>query len=289
MTIIIDGKAHAQTLKDAVACKVSYLKSLGIQPGLAVIVVGDDPASQIYVNAKCQQSEMEGIRSFKYHYAADISQADLIQHVYNLNADLKVHGILIQLPLPFHLDQLRVIQALDHKKDVDGLHPLNIGLLTSNQPYMIPCTPLGCLYLLKKVHSNLKGLNIVIIGKSLLVGRPLLQLLLNEHCTVTTAHKSTRDLSQLCVRADVIITATGKPGLIKKDWVRPGATVIDVGITRIIDEHGKTHLVGDCDYNNLLDHVAAITPVPGGVGPMTVACLLENTIKAVAHQHHIVL
>lgn len=289
MTFIIDGKAHAETLKSTVIQKVNHVKTYGINPGLAVILVGDDSASQIYVKAKCQQSDAVGIRSFKYHFAADISEADLLQHIRTLNNSSEVHGILIQLPLALHLNQLRVMQAMDPLKDVDGLHPLNIGLLASGQPYMIPCTPLGCLYLLKEVHDDLKGLNVIIIGKSLLVGRPLVQLLLNEQCTVTISHKMTRNLPQLCKQADVVITATGVPRLIKKEWIKVGATVIDVGITRVTDEYDVTRLVGDSDYDNLLNHVGAITPVPGGVGPMTVACLLENTVMAAACQHKIAL
>ena len=278
---IIDGKIIAADLRARVAAEVARVKrDHGLVPGLAVVLVGHDPASEVYVRNKGKQTEAAGMASFEHKLPADTSQKDLLTLVAKLNADANVHGILVQLPLPAGLDTQTVINAIDPAKDVDGLHPVNAGRLANGLPALTPCTPLGCIILAKTVHASLEGLNAVIIGRSNLVGRPLVQLLLNENATVTIAHSRTRDLAEICKRADLLLAAVGKPEMVKASWIKPGATVIDVGINRIPGADGKNKLVGDVAYQEALGVAGAITPVPGGVGQMTVACLLVNTLRA---------
>jgi len=278
---IIDGKVIAADLRARVADEVARVKrDHGLTPGLAVVLVGHDPASEVYVRNKGQQTKAAGMMSFEHKLPANTSQKDLLALVAKLNADPSVHGILVQLPLPAGLDTQTVINAIDPAKDVDGLHPVNAGRLANGLPALTPCTPLGCIILAKTVHTSLEGMNAVIIGRSNLVGRPLVQLLLNENATVTIAHSRTRDLADICKRADLLLAAVGKPEMVKRDWIKPGATVIDVGINRIPGADGKNKLVGDVAYQEALDVAGAITPVPGGVGQMTVACLLVNTLRA---------
>ena len=278
---IIDGKIIAADLRARVAAEVARVKrDHGLVPGLAVVLVGHDPASEVYVRNKGKQTEAAGMASLEHKLPADTSQKDLLALVAKLNADANVHGILVQLPLPAGLDTQTVINAIDPAKDVDGLHPVNAGRLANGLPALTPCTPLGCIILAKTVHASLEGLNAVIIGRSNLVGRPLVQLLLNENATVTIAHSRTRDLAEICKRADLLLAAVGKPEMVKASWIKPGATVIDVGINRIPGADGKNKLVGDVAYQEALGVAGAITPVPGGVGQMTVACLLVNTLRA---------
>ncbi|HEY8564562.1 MAG TPA: bifunctional methylenetetrahydrofolate dehydrogenase/methenyltetrahydrofolate cyclohydrolase FolD [Beijerinckiaceae bacterium] len=280
---VIDGTAQAAALRARVGAAVAGLVAQGATPGLAVVLVGENPASQVYVRNKVRQTVEAGMRSFDHALPATASQAELLALVARLNADPQVDGILVQLPLPDHLDAQAVIAALDPDKDVDGLHPLNAGRLASGLPALAPCTPLGSLILLKSVHDRLDGLDAVVLGRSLLVGKPVAQLLLAENCTVTMAHSRTRDLPALCRRADVLIAAVGRPGMVRGDWIKPGATVIDVGINRLPAPdlgEGKTRLVGDVAYTEAAQIAGAITPVPGGVGPMTIACLLRNTVEA---------
>ena len=278
---IIDGKIIAADLRARVAAEVARVKrDHGLVPGLAVVLVGHDPASEVYVRNKGKQTEAAGMASLEHKRPADTSQKDLLALVAKLNADANVHGILVQLPLPAGLDTQTVINAIDPAKDVDGLHPVNAGRLANGLPALTPCTPLGCIILAKTVHASLEGLNAVIIGRSNLVGRPLVQLLLNENATVTIAHSRTRDLAEICKRADLLLAAVGKPEMVKASWIKPGATVIDVGINRIPGADGKNKLVGDVAYQEALGVAGAITPVPGGVGQMTVACLLVNTLRA---------
>jgi methylenetetrahydrofolate dehydrogenase (NADP+)/methenyltetrahydrofolate cyclohydrolase len=278
---IIDGKIIAADLRARVAGEVARVsRDHGLVPGLAVVLVGNDPASEVYVRNKAKQTEAAGMASFEYKLAADTPQKDLLALIAKLNADTNVHGILVQLPLPTGLDTQTVINAIDPAKDVDGLHPINAGRLATGLPALTPCTPLGCIILAKTVHDSLEGMNAVIVGRSNLVGRPLVQLLLNENATVTIAHSRTRDLADICKRADLLLAAVGKPEMIKASWIKPGATVIDVGINRIPGADGKNKLVGDVAYQEALEVAGAITPVPGGVGQMTVACLLVNTLRA---------
>ena len=278
---IIDGKIIAADLRARVAIEVARVKrEHGLTPGLAVVLVGHDPASEVYVRTKAKQTEAAGMASFERKLPAETSLDDLLSIVAQLNADPAVHGILVQLPLPKGLDSQKVIDAIDPAKDVDGLNPINAGRLATGHPALTPCTPLGCIILAKTVHASLEGMNAVIIGRSNLVGRPLVQLLLNENATVTIAHSRTRDLVNVCRQADVLFAAVGKPKMVKADWIKPGATVIDVGINRIPSDDGKGRLVGDVDYEGALNVAGAITPVPGGVGQMTVACLLANTLRA---------
>lgn len=278
---IIDGKIIAADLRARVASDVERVKrDHGLTPGLAVVLVGTDPASEVYVRNKGKQTEAAGMASFEHKLPADTPQKDLLALIAKLNADASVHGILVQLPLPAGLDTQTVINAIDPAKDVDGLHPVNAGRLANGLPALTPCTPLGCIILAKTVHASLEGLNAVIIGRSNLVGRPLVQLLLNENATVTIAHSRTRDLAEICKRADLVMAAVGKPEMVKGSWIKPGATVIDVGINRIPGVDGKNKLVGDVAYQEALEVAGAITPVPGGVGQMTVACLLVNTLRA---------
>lgn len=278
---IIDGKIIATDLRARVANEVARVKrEHGLTPGLAVVLVGHDPASEVYVRTKAKQTEAAGMASFEHKLPAETSLSDLLSVIARLNADPAVHGILVQLPLPKGLDSQKVIDAIDPAKDVDGLNPVNAGRLATGLPALTPCTPLGCIILAKTVHASLEGMNAVIIGRSNLVGRPLVQLLLNENATVTISHSRTRDLPKVCKQADLLLAAVGKPEMVKADWIKPGATVIDVGINRIASTDGKGKLVGDVDYQGALSVAGAITPVPGGVGQMTVACLLVNTLRA---------
>ena len=279
--IIIDGKIIAADLRARVAIEVARVKrEHNLTPGLAVVLVGHDPASEVYVRTKAKQTEAAGMASFEHKLPAGTSLNVLLSIIARLNADQAVHGILVQLPLPKGLDSQKVIAAIDPAKDVDGLNPINAGRLATGLPALTPCTPLGCIILAKTVHASLEGMNAVIIGRSNLVGRPLVQLLLNENATVTIAHSRTRDLAKICQQADLLFAAVGKPEMVKGGWIKPGATVIDVGINRIPGPEGKSRLVGDVDYQGALNVAGAMTPVPGGVGQMTVACLLANTLRA---------
>ena len=283
---IIDGKIIAAELRERVAGDVARVqRDHGLTPGLAVVLVGADPASEVYVRSKHKQTQAAGMASFEHRLPADVKQADLLALVARLNADPTVHGILVQLPLPKGLDTDAVVNAIDPAKDVDGLHPNNAGRLAGGLPALSPCTPLGCIILTKSVHPSLEGMNAIVIGRSNLVGRPLVQLLLNENATVTIAHSRSRDLAKLCAQADLVYAAVGRPEMVRGDWIKPGATVIDVGINRLPGEDGKTRLVGDVAYAEALEVAGAITPVPGGVGQMTVACLLVNTLRAACAIH----
>jgi methylenetetrahydrofolate dehydrogenase (NADP+) / methenyltetrahydrofolate cyclohydrolase len=278
---IIDGKAIAAELRGRVAAEVLRIKrDHGLMPGLAVVLVGNDPASEVYVRSKHKQTQDAGMASFEHRLPADVVQDDLLALIAQLNRDGAVHGILVQLPLPKALNTEAVINAIDPAKDVDGLHPHNAGRLAGGFAALSPCTPLGCIILSKTVHASLEGMNAIVIGRSNLVGRPLLQLLLNENATVTIAHSRSRDLPTLCRQADLVYAAVGKPEMVRADWIKPGATVIDVGINRIPSGEGKTRLVGDVAFKEAAEVAGAITPVPGGVGPMTVVCLLVNTLRA---------
>jgi methylenetetrahydrofolate dehydrogenase (NADP+) / methenyltetrahydrofolate cyclohydrolase len=283
---IIDGKVIAADLRARVAEEVARVKrDNGLTPGLAVVLVGHDPASEVYVRSKHTQTQAAGMASFDHKLPADVAQADLLALIAKLNRDPAVHGILVQLPLPKHLHTETVINAIDPAKDVDGLHPANAGRLAGGFAALSPCTPLGCIILTKSVHPSLEGMNAIVIGRSNLVGRPLLQLLLNENATVTIAHSRSRDLPKLCARADLVYAAVGKREMVRGDWLKPGATVIDVGINRIPTAEGKAKLVGDVAFQEALNVAGAITPVPGGVGQMTVACLLVNTLRAACAIH----
>jgi len=280
-TTVIDGKAFAASITESIAAEVAALKAEGKRaPGLAVVLVGEDPASQVYVRNKGRQTTAVGMQSYEHRLPADTTEADLIALVERLNADPAVDGILVQLPLPAHLDSSAVINAIDPAKDVDGFHVVNAGRLAAGLNALVPCTPLGCLLMLKHFIGDLSGLRAVVVGRSNIVGKPMAQLLLQENCTVTIAHSRTRDLAEECRQADILIAAVGRPNLIKGDWIKPGATVIDVGINRIEGPDGKTRLVGDVDCDSALGTAGQITPVPGGVGPMTIACLLRNTLTA---------
>jgi methylenetetrahydrofolate dehydrogenase (NADP+)/methenyltetrahydrofolate cyclohydrolase len=277
---VIDGKAFAARIREEVAGHVARLKAEhGLQPGLAVVLVGEDPASQVYVGSKGKQTVEAGMASFEHKLPAETSEKDLLAVIDRLNQDPKVHGILVQLPLPAHLNSDLVINRIDPAKDVDGFHISNVGLLGTGQKSMVPCTPLGCLMMLRDHHGKLAGLNAVVVGRSNIVGKPMAQLLLGDSCTVTIAHSRTKDLAEVCKRADILVAAVGRPEMITGDMVKPGATVIDVGINRI-ERDGKAKLVGDVHYESAAAVAGAITPVPGGVGPMTIACLLANTLTA---------
>jgi methylenetetrahydrofolate dehydrogenase (NADP+) / methenyltetrahydrofolate cyclohydrolase len=280
---LIDGKAFATGLRERIGLAVGRLSREGITPGLAVVLVGEDPASQIYVRNKIRQTVEAGMRSFDHTLPATTSQAELLDLVARLNADPRVDGILVQLPLPPQIDQQAVIEAIDPDKDVDGFHPVNAGRLLTGVPGFVSCTPLGCLLLIRSVRPDLAGLDAVVIGRSNIVGKPMAQLLLQESCTVTVAHSRTRDLPAVCRRADILVAAVGRPELVRGDWIKPGATVIDVGINRVPDPAAggdRTRVVGDVAFAEARERAAAITPVPGGVGPMTIACLLRNTLQA---------
>jgi len=277
---IIDGKAFAATVRAKVATHVAALQAdHAITPGLAVVLVGEDPASQVYVRSKGKMTVEVGMASFEHRLDVDTSEADLLSLIEKLNKDNKVHGILVQLPLPNPLNSDLVINRIDPAKDVDGFHISNVGLLGTGQKSMVPCTPLGALMLLRAHHGSLAGLEAVVIGRSNIVGKPMAQLLLNDSCTVTICHSKTKDLQAVVRRADIVIAAVGRPEMVPGDWIKPGATVIDVGINRIADGD-RTRLVGDVDFASCAAVAGAITPVPGGVGPMTIACLLANTVTA---------
>jgi len=279
---IIDGKAFAAEVRGKVAEHVAELAKKGIKPGLAVVLVGEDPASQVYVRSKGKQTVEAGMESFEHKLDASTSEADLLALVEKLNNDPAVNGILVQLPLPDHIDEEKVINAIDPAKDVDGFHISNVGLLATGQKAMVPCTPLGCLMLLRETLGDLTGKDAVVIGRSNLVGKPMAQLLLRDSCTVTIAHSRTKDLAETVRRADIVVAAVGRPEMVTGDWLKPGAVVIDVGINRLppAEEGGKGKLVGDVDFASASEVAGAITPVPGGVGPMTIACLLANTLTA---------
>lgn len=278
---VIDGKARAALLVAQVGAAAAALRTqTGVTPGLAVVLVGEDPASQVYVRNKARTTKEAGMASFEHRLPAETSQAELLSLIMTLNCDPAVHGILVQLPLPRGIDTAQVLAAIDPAKDVDGFHVINAGLLATGQPGLVPCTPLGCMILLEEVHASLAGLHAVVIGRSNIVGKPVAQLLLARDCTVTIAHSRTRDLPALCRSADILVAAVGRPEMVRGSWVREGATVIDVGINRVPNEDGKSRLVGDVAYAEAALHAGAITPVPGGVGPMTIACLLRNTLSA---------
>lgn len=282
---IIDGKEFAASVRHRVTEHVARLKAdHGITPGLAVVLLGDDPASKVYVGAKGKQTVEAGMASFEHRLPAETSEEELLALIAELNSDPQVHGILVQLPLPAHLNSDLVINAIDPAKDVDGFHISNVGLLGTGQKAAVPCTPLGCLMLLRDHYGELSGLNAVVIGRSNIVGKPMAQLLLSESCTVTIVHSRTNEIADICRRADILIAAVGRPEMISKDWIKPGATVIDVGINRI-ERDGKKKLVGDVDFETASQVAGAITPVPGGVGPMTIACLLANTLTACCRAH----
>ena len=277
----IDGKAAAAELRASVGGCVADLKARhGVPPGLAVVLVGDDPASQVYVRNKGKATHEAGMASFEFRLSAGATQAEVLAQVAALNADAAVDGVLVQLPLPGHIDETAIIDATDPEKDVDGLHVANIGRLVTGRPALVPCTPSGCMVLIRKHVPDLVGKRAIVVGRSHLVGKPIAQLLLAAHCTVTTAHSRTRDLAGECRRADILIAAVGKPEMIRGDWIKPGATVIDVGINRVPGEGGKSKLVGDVAFDEAVSVAGAITPVPGGVGPMTIASLLRNTLIA---------
>ena len=278
---VIDGKAFAAEVRGKVAEHVARLKDKhDLVPGLAVVLVGEDPASQVYVRSKGKQTTEVGMKSVEHKLDIDTSEADLLALIDELNNDDSIHGILVQLPLPKHLDEDLVINSIDPAKDVDGFHISNVGLLGTGQKSMVPCTPLGCLMMLRHHHGSLSGMDAVVIGRSNIVGKPMAQLLLGDSCTVTIAHSRTKDLADVVRRADIVVAAVGRPEMVPGDWIKEGATVIDVGINRIEKDDGKTKLVGDVDYASCAERAGAITPVPGGVGPMTIACLLANTLTA---------
>ncbi len=278
---VIDGKAFAAKVRGQVAQGVAKLKEeQGITPGLAVVLVGEDPASQVYVRSKGKMTVEVGMNSIEHKLDVATSEADLLALIDQLNNDPAIHGILVQLPLPDHLDSDLVINSIDPAKDVDGFHISNVGLLGTGQKSMVPCTPLGSLMMLRDHHGSLSGMSAVVIGRSNIVGKPMAQLLLGDSCTVTIAHSRTKDLPDVVRQADIVVAAVGRPQMVTGDWIKPGATVIDVGINRIEKPEGGTRLVGDADYDSCAAVAGAITPVPGGVGPMTIACLLANTLTA---------
>ncbi|MGF1476707.1 MAG: bifunctional methylenetetrahydrofolate dehydrogenase/methenyltetrahydrofolate cyclohydrolase FolD [Geminicoccaceae bacterium] len=288
---IIDGKAYAAAVREQVARHVARLKAdHGITPGLAVVLVGEDPASEVYVRNKGKQTRGSGMASFEHRLSAEVSETELLSLIDRLNHDPSVHGILVQLPLPAHLDSHIVINAIDPSKDVDGFHISNVGRLATGQSAMVPCTPLGCLMLLRHHLGALDGLSAVVLGRSNIVGKPMAHLLLSTNCTVTIAHSRTGDLPAVCRGADILVAAVGKPSLVRGGWINSGATVIDVGINRVFETgegEAKTRLVGDVAFDEALEVAGAITPVPGGVGPMTIACLLANTLTACFRIHRL--
>jgi methylenetetrahydrofolate dehydrogenase (NADP+)/methenyltetrahydrofolate cyclohydrolase len=277
MAQLIDGKAYAASLLADIAAEVS---AMTVKPGLAVVLVGEDPASQVYVRNKAKQTVLAGMKSVEHRLAAATPEAELLALVGVLNEDATIHGILVQLPLPGHIDSAKVLDAISPEKDVDGFHVMNAGRLAVGLPGLVPCTPLGCVLLAKAVLGDLAGLNAVVVGRSNIVGKPVAQLLLRENCTVTVAHSRSRDLAGICRGADLLVAAVGRAAMIRGDWIKPGATVIDVGINRVAGEAGKTRLVGDVAFAEAVEIAGYITPVPGGVGPMTIACLLRNTLNA---------
>lgn len=281
----IDGKAIAAKVRADVAADVARIKAEhGFVPGLAVVLVGEDPASSVYVRNKAKQTVEVGMESFEHKLSEETTEAALLELVAKLNADPKVHGILVQMPLPKHIDSLKVLESVDPAKDVDGFHPMNVGKLSIGERALAPCTPVGSIILAKSVQHDLSGLDAVVVGRSNIVGKPMAQLLLRENCTVTICHSRTKDLPAVVRRADLVVAAIGKPEFVKGDWIKPGAIVIDVGINRIVKPDGKGKLVGDVAYAEAAEVAGAITPVPGGVGPMTIACLLKNTVEAALMQ-----
>ncbi len=287
---LIDGKDFAAKVRAQVAEHIARLSASHGQPGLAVVLVGEDPASQVYVRNKGRQTIEVGMKSVEHKLPETTSEEDLLALIADLNADASIHGILVQLPLPDHLDSDLVINAIDPAKDVDGFHISNVGLLGTGQKSMVPCTPLGCLMMLRDHHGSLSGMDAVVIGRSNIVGKPMAQLLLGDSCTVTIAHSRTKDLPEVVRQADIVVAAVGRPQMVPGDWIKPGATVIDVGINRIDAPEkgeGKTRLVGDADYDSCAQVAGAITPVPGGVGPMTIACLLANTLTATCRANNL--
>ena len=280
VALTIDGRALARTIGAETARQAAELHArTGVLPTLAVVLVGEDPASQVYVRRKVKETQAAGMRSIEHRLEPSIAEGDLLSLIASLNADPAVHGILVQLPLPRQIDATRVLDAIDPAKDVDGFHPVNVGRLSTGIGGLVPCTPLGCMRLLDTVVKDYRGLNAVVIGKSNIVGKPVAMLLLERECTVTVTHIATKGLPGIVRTADIVVAAAGSPRLVRGDWVKRGAIVIDVGITRVTDEDGKEKLVGDCAFNEL-GHAGAVTPVPGGVGPMTIACLLANTVQA---------
>jgi methylenetetrahydrofolate dehydrogenase (NADP+) / methenyltetrahydrofolate cyclohydrolase len=278
---LIDGKKAAAELRASVTGEVERLTTMhGLTPGLAVVLVGDNPASEAYVANKRKMVAETGMRSCDYRLPATVSEAELLALIGALNGDQGVHGILVQLPLPSQIDSNKVIEAVDPNKDVDGFHPMNVGRLQIGLPALVPCTPLGCIKLARMVHPSLAGMEAVIVGRSNIVGKPLAHLLVAENATVTVAHSKTRDVTSVCRRADLVIAAVGRPSMVRQDWIKPGATVIDVGINRVVDANGQSRIVGDVAFDEVSAVAGAITPVPGGVGPMTIACLLANTVTA---------
>ncbi|WP_114390279.1 bifunctional methylenetetrahydrofolate dehydrogenase/methenyltetrahydrofolate cyclohydrolase FolD [Notoacmeibacter marinus] len=283
---IIDGKAFATNVRGRVADHVARLKEVnGLTPGLAVVLVGADPASEVYVRNKGKQTVAAGMNSYEHRLPAETTQTELLGLIDRLNADPDVHGILVQLPLPAHLDEALVINAIAPQKDVDGFHISNAGKLATGQKAMVPCTPLGCLMMLRDTLGSLAGKNAVVVGRSNIVGKPMAQLLLRDSCTVTIAHSRTQDLATVCRNADILVVAVGRPELITGDHIKQGAVVIDVGMNRLTRDDGKTKLVGDVEFASASERAGAITPVPGGVGPMTIACLLANTLTATCRAH----
>jgi len=277
--MIIDGKKIAENLRQTLKKQIQQIPSNQVKPGLTVILIGEDPASQIYVKNKEKFANEIGINSNVLRFDSSITEEALLQEIHKLNRDKMVHGILVQLPLPKHINSKNIIGQIDPNKDVDGFHPINVGNLSSGSDALVPCTPYGCYLLLKEVISDFTGLNAVIIGRSNINGKPMMQLLLKENCTVTITHSKTKNLQQICQGADILVASVGIANLVKEDWVKPDCVVIDVGINRV-EENGSKKIVGDVDFENLKNKVKAITPVPGGVGPMTISCLLQNTFKA---------
>jgi len=282
---LIDGKAFAGRVRERVAAGVAAIAPQGVTPGLAVVLVGENPASQVYVRNKARQTQEAGMLSFEHRLPADTGEAVLLAQVRALNDDPAVHGILVQLPLPEQIREAAVIDAIDPAKDVDGFHIQNVGRLATGLEGLVPCTPLGCLMLLEDRLGDLGGKRALVLGRSNIVGKPMAQLLLQKSCTVTIAHSRTRDLREECLRAEILVAAVGRPRMVAGDWIREGATVIDVGINRVPADNGKSRLVGDVDFDSAMMRAGAITPVPGGVGPMTIACLLHNTLTAACRQH----
>lgn len=286
-SIVIDGKAFAKRLRGEVAEEVaSFVADTGHQPGLAVVLVGSDPASQVYVRTKMRQAEEVGIASFQHLLGSETTEAQLLSLIALLNEDDSVDGILVQLPLPEHINESAVIEAIDPAKDVDGFHPINVGRLSAGEPGMVPCTPLGCLLLLQDRLGDLSGMKAVVVGRSNIVGKPIGQLLLNANCTVTTLHSRSRDMVAECRRADILVVAVGLPEMIGAEHIKPGVTVLDVGINRIENAKGEKRLVGDVDFDAAASKAGGLTPVPGGIGPITVACLMRNTLAAARQRSH---
>lgn len=287
MSNLIDGKAFAAKLRESVASRVTWLKKEhGITPGLAVVLVGEDPASEVYVRNKGKQTVEVGMKSVEHKLDASTSEKDLLALVEQLNQDPEIHGILVQLPLPDHIQEASVINTIHYEKDVDGFHLTNVGLLNTGGKGVVPCTPLGCIMMLKDRLGDLSGKSAVVVGRSNIVGKPMAALLLKESCTVTIAHSRTKNIKELCLDADIVVAAVGRPEMVPGDWIKPGAAVIDVGINRI-ERDGKNKLVGDVDFASASAVAGAITPVPGGVGPMTIACLLHNTFQQACHLHKV--